>query len=304
MQTDIKQPVRRRDPNNPLTVQSNELIHAKYEMTALQKKILLMLISKIQPDDIDFKPYRIRARDFLEAAELKSTQIYGKLKIATEGMLSKVFHIKKPTGMLQITILSSAEYFEGRGVMELCFDPKLKPYLLQLREQFTIVPLKQVLGLRSVYAIRIYEMLQQFKNTGFFISKVDDLKYKLNLEGKYKSYNLFKKNVILQAQKELSTTDMAFSFEEIKEGRKIERIKFKLVPPKDMELSREQIQMQAKLINDLGLTEAQSKKIVSKVSPKEIHKTVFDVKSTARAGRIQTNIAAYAFGVFTAKYDL
>ncbi|MEZ5058289.1 MAG: replication initiation protein [Saprospiraceae bacterium] len=304
MQTDIKQPVRRRDPNNPLTVQSNELIHAKYEMTALQKKILLMLISKIQPDDIDFKPYRIRARDFLEAAELKSTQIYGKLKIATEGMLSKVFHIKKPTGMLQITILSSAEYFEGRGVMELCFDPKLKPYLLQLREQFTIVPLKQVLGLRSVYAIRIYEMLQQFKNTGFFISKVDDLKYKLNLEGKYKSYNLFKKNVILQAQKELSTTDMAFSFEEIKEGRKIERIKFKLVPPKDMELSREQIQMQAKLINDLGLTEAQSKKIVAKVSPKEIHKTVFDVKSTARAGRIQTNIAAYAFGVFTAKYDL
>ncbi|MEZ4949692.1 MAG: replication initiation protein [Saprospiraceae bacterium] len=281
MQTDIKQPVRRRDPNNPLTVQSNELIHAKYEMTALQKKILLMLISKIQPDDIDFKPYRIRARDFLEAAELKSTQIYGKLKIATEGMLSKVFHIKKPTGMLQITILSSAEYFEGRGVMELCFDPKLKPYLLQLREQFTIVPLKQVLGLRSVYAIRIYEMLQQFKNTGFFISKVDDLKYKLNLEGKYKSYNLFKKNVILQAQKELSTTDMAFSFEEIKEGRKIERIKFKLVPPKDMELSREQIQMQAKLINDLGLTEAQSKKIVAKVSPKEIHKTVFDVKSTA-----------------------
>ncbi|MCB0661384.1 MAG: replication initiation protein, partial [Saprospiraceae bacterium] len=190
MQTEIRQPVRRRDPDNPLTVQSNELIHAKYEMTSLQKKILLMLISKIQPDDIDFKPYRIRARDFLEAADLKSTQIYGKLKSATEGLLSKVFHIKKSTGMLQITILSSAEYFEGRGVMELCFDPKLKPYLLQLKEQFTIVPLKQVLGLRSVYAIRIYEMLQQFKSTGFFISRVDDLKYKLNLEGKYKSYNL------------------------------------------------------------------------------------------------------------------
>lgn len=304
MQTEIRQPVRRRDPDNPLTVQSNELIHAKYEMTSLQKKILLMLISKIQPDDIDFKPYRIRARDFLEAADLKSTQIYGKLKSATEGLLSKVFHIKKSTGMLQITILSSAEYFEGRGVMELCFDPKLKPYLLQLKEQFTIVPLKQVLGLRSVYAIRIYEMLQQFKSTGFFISRVDDLKYKLNLEGKYKSYNLFKKNVILQAQKELSTTDMAFTFEEIKEGRKIERIKFKLVPPKDVELTREQIQMQSKLMSDLGLTEAQAKKIVVKVGTRDIHKTIFDVKSTARAGRIQTNIAAYAFGVFTAKFDL
>ena len=147
-------------------------------------------------------------------------------------------------------------------------------------------------------------MLQQFKSTGFFISRVDDLKYKLNLEGKYKSYNLFKKNVILQAQKELSTTDMAFTFEEIKEGRKIERIKFKLVPPKDVELTREQIQMQSKLMSDLGLTEAQAKKIVVKVGTRDIHKTIFDVKSTARAGRIQTNIAAYAFGVFTAKFDL
>jgi len=304
MQNEVRTIPHKRDPENPLAVQSNELIHARYEMTSLQKKILLMLISKIQPDDIDFKPYRIRAKDFLEAAELKSTQIYGKLKIATEGLLSKVFHIKKPTGMLQITILSSAEYFEGRGVMELCFDPKLKPYLLQLKEQFTPVPLKQVLGLRSVYAIRIYEMLQQFKSTGFFISKVEDLKYKLNLDGKYKSYNLFKKNVILQAQRELETTDMAFTFEEIKEGRKVDRIKFKLMPLHQMQLTEEQNQLQNKLINDLGLTESQSKKIVVRVTPKEIHKTIFDVKSSSRAGRVKSNISAYAMGVFAAKYDL
>lgn len=304
MQNEVRTLPTRRDPENPLAIQSNELIHARYEMTSLQKKILLMLISKIQSDDIDFKPYRIRAKDFLEAAELKSTQIYGKLKIATEGLLSKVFHIKKPTGMLQITILSSAEYFEGRGVMELCFDPKLKPYLLQLKEQFTLVPLKQVLGLRSVYAIRIYEMLQQFKSTGFFISKVDDLKYKLNLDGKYKSYNLFKKNVILQAQRELETTDMAFTFEEIKEGRKVDRVKFKLLPVHHAQLSEEQKQLQGKLINDLGLTESQSKKIAVRVTPKEIHKTIFDIKSSSRAGRVKSNISAYAMGVFAAKYDL
>jgi plasmid replication initiation protein len=294
----------RRNLDTQLAVQSNELIHARYEMTALQKKILLLLISKIQQDDVDFKPYRIRARDFLETAELKSTQIYGKLKIATEGLLSKVFHIKRSTGMLQITILSSAEYFEGRGVMELCFDPKLKPYLLQLKEQFTILPLKQVLGLRSVYAIRLYEMLQQFKSTGFFITKVDDFKYKLNLEDKYRSYNLFKRNVILQAQKELSTTDMAFTFEEIKEGKKVDRIKFKLLPMQDIPLNDELHALQAKLILDLGLTEAQSKKIVLRVPPRQIHKTVFDIKSTDRAGKIKTNISAYAMGVFAAKYDL
>lgn len=289
--------------SNPLAIQSNALIHARYEMTALQKKILLMLISKIQPDDFDFKPYRIYAKDFLKAAELKSTQIYGKLKLATEGLLSKVFWIKKPTGVLQITILSSAEYFEGKGVMELCFDPKLKPYLLQLKEQFTIMPLKQVLSLRSVYSIRIYEMLQQFKSTGYFITKVDDLKYKLNIDGKYRSYNLFKRNVILQAQKELANTDMAFTFEEIKAGRRIDIIKFKLQPIKEINLTEEQRVLQAKLMNDLGLTEMQAKKIIVKTPEKEVHRTIFDIKMAQREGKIRTNIAAYSVGVFGAKFD-
>ncbi|MFK8102526.1 MAG: replication initiation protein [Saprospiraceae bacterium] len=290
--------------DNSLAIQSNALIHARYEMTSLQKKVLLMLISKIQPDDIDFKPYRIRARDFLEAAELKSTQIYGKLKIATEGLLSKVFQIKKPTGVLQITILSSAEYFEGRGIMELCFDPKLKPYLLQLKEQFTILPLKQILSLRSIYAIRIYEMLQQFKSTGFFITRVDDLKYKLGLEDKYRSYNLFKRNVILQAQKELSTTDMAFTYQEIKKGRKVDRIKFNLLPLKEIQLTEELQKLQQKLIQEFALTEMQSKKIAIKVPAKEIHKTIFDIKTTQREGKVKTNLAAYSMGVFIAKYNL
>ena len=290
--------------SNPLAVQSNALIHARYEMTALQKKILLMLISKIQADDIDFKPYRIRAKDFLEAADLKSTQIYSKLKSATEGLLSKVFYIKKPTGVLQITILSSAEYFEGRGLMELCFDPKLKPYLLQLKEQFTIMPLKQVLSLRSVYSIRIYEMLQQFKSTGFFITKVEDLKYKLGIENKYKSYNLFKKNVILQAQKELSGTDMAFTFEEIKISRKVDKLKLRLIPIKDIILKEEQVKLQEKMITEFGLTEMQAKKIAIKVPEKEIHKTIYNIKATQREGRIRSNIAAYTVGVFAAKYNL
>lgn len=290
--------------SNPLAIQSNELIHARYEMTSLQKKVLLMLISKIQPEDIDFKPYRIRARDFLEAADLKSTQIYSKLKVATQGLLSKVFTIKKPKGILQITILSSAEYFEGRGIMELCFDPKLKPYLLQLKQQFTILPLKQILSLKSVYAIRIYEMLQQFKSTGFFVTKVEDLKYKLGIEDKYRSYNLFKRNVILQAQKELATTDMAFTFKEIKKGRKVDRLEFKLLPIKDVKLTEDQEQLQAKLVEEFRLTAQQAKKVVVKVPLKEVHKTIYDIKTTQREGKIKTNIGAYTMGVFIAKYYL
>lgn len=290
--------------DNPLAVQSNALIHARYEMTMLQKKLLLMLISKIRREDDDFKVYKIRVKDFKGTAGLSSTQIYSKLKKATEGLLGIVFKIKKETGELQISILSSAEYFKGRGLMELCFDPKLKPYLLQLQKQFTQIPIKQVMTLRSVYSIRLFEMLQQYKSNGFFITKVDDLKYKLGLDNKYKSYNLFKKNVILQAQNELNSTDMAFTFEEIKEGRRIDRIRFKLIPVQERLLTESQSQLQAKLMADFEISELQSKKIVLKLPPSEIHKTIFDIKTTQREGGVKYNIAAYAISVFNHKYSI
>jgi hypothetical protein len=76
------------------------------------------------------------------------------------------------------------------------------------------------------------------------------------------------------------------------------------LPARDAQLSDDQRVLQSKLMNDLDLTELQSKKIALKVSPKEVHKTIFDIKATARSGKIKTNIAAYAMGVFSAKYEL
>ena len=48
-----------------VAVQSNALINARYEMTAFQKKILLYIISMIQPNDEDFKTYSIHVKDFV-----------------------------------------------------------------------------------------------------------------------------------------------------------------------------------------------------------------------------------------------
>ena len=59
-----------------------------------------------------------------------------------------------------------------------------------------------------------------------------------------------------------------------------------------------------KLQTDLILSEKQAKQIVIHVGQKEIMKTMFDVKSAQRVGRIETNLGAYAFSVFKKKYKL
>ena len=287
-----------------IAVQSNALINARYDMTAFQKKILLYIIAKIQPDDKDFQNYTINVKDFVDEADYKSKMLYEKLRKDTKALISKVYEIEEPDGLLQVAILAKAKYIKNKGQIQVAFAPDLKPYLLQLKEQFTATPLRYVMGFKSAHSIRIYEMLQQFKSTSYFIVSIEELKNRLSLENKYKTYTLFKRRVIEQAQKELEHTDMAFSFKEIKKGRKVERLEFRVMPIEKMEMDQYQNELAQKIQTDLLLSRNQSRQIVFQVAQKEVMQTMFDIKSAQRAGKIQTNLGAYAFSVFKRKYNL
>lgn len=287
-----------------IAIQSNALINARYDMTAFQKKILLYIIAKIHPDDKDFQNYIINVKDFVEDSEYRSKMLYEKLRKDTKALISKVYEIEEPDGLLQVSILAKAKYIRNKGQIQVAFAPDLKPYLLQLKEQFTATPLRYVLSFKSVHSIRIYEMLQQFRSTGFLIISLIDLKYRLNLEGKYKTYTLFKRRVVEQAQKELTHTDMSFTFKEIKINKKVDRIEFRIRNINDIALNDYQLRMTKKLEEDLFLTSNQAKKIVIFIPEKEILKTIFEIKTAQREGKIRTNLAAYSYGVFKTKYHL
>lgn len=286
-----------------VAIQSNALINARYDMTAFQKKILLYIISKIQPDDKDFQNYTINVKDFVDEAEYKSKMLYDKLRKDTKALISKVYEIEEPDGLLQVSILAKAKYIRNKGIIQVAFAPDLKPYLLQLKEHFTATPLRYVMSFKSVHSIRIYEMLQQFRSTGYFTVSIEELKYRLSLEDKYKTYTLFKRRVVEQAQKELTHTDMAFTFKEIKKGRKIERLDFRIKPIEEISLNEFQEKLAYKLQTDLSITIPQAKKIVLKVPDREIMKTMYDIKTARREGKIESNLGAYAFSVFRNKYN-
>lgn len=178
----------------------------------------------IRPEDEEFKTYRFLVKDFLELIESQSKNEYTELNVSTKKLLKRVLTLPRPKGgILQIGWLSSAEYIGGEGIIELCFDPKLKTYLLQLKELFTQYRLKNVISLKSFYSIRMYEILKQYEKIGQRYLSLEELKHMLGvLPGKYNLYAGFKRYIILPAQKELSKhTDISFSFKEKKQGRKV-----------------------------------------------------------------------------------
>jgi len=52
--------------------QSNDLITAQYKLSLNEQKIILCLISLIQPSDTDFKKYKLRVRDLIDILDTKN----------------------------------------------------------------------------------------------------------------------------------------------------------------------------------------------------------------------------------------
>jgi hypothetical protein len=60
------------------------------------------MIARIQPDDEDFKPHRIRVHEFAEFMGIDKNHVYVECKKTTEKLLTRVISIEEPDGLLQI----------------------------------------------------------------------------------------------------------------------------------------------------------------------------------------------------------
>src|SRR5690606_31316286 len=74
---------------------------------------------------------------------------------------------------------------------------------------------------------RIYELLKQYEKIQERTFLLSDLRELLGAENIYPAYGNFKQRVLLPAQKELKNkTDISFKLEEIKNGRRVVKVKF------------------------------------------------------------------------------
>lgn len=207
---------------------TNTLITSKYDLSLEEQRIILILSSTVKPDDEDFKTYKFKIMEFMRMFNIKNKSQYTNIPKITKDLMKKVFEIRNENKITQISWFSSVEYEKGSGIVELQFSPKLKPFLLELKEFYIKHKIKNILDLNGKYSIRMYEILKSNQFKKIVEIKIDDLKEILKVnKDSYSIYQNFKKRIILHSQKELKEkTDIRFKFEEIKTSRKITSIKF------------------------------------------------------------------------------
>ncbi len=208
---------------------SNELIESTYKLSLQEQRILLVMASKVQPKDETLKTYRFRARDFIEIiGNSKKTGFYSYLREIVNGLQTKVLTIKKDGKQRNYSWVITSIYEDNEGYITLQFHPELKGFFLQLKDKFTSYQLENVVRLKSVYSIRIYELLKQYEPIKKRKLTLLELRNFLGIEQtKYKQYGHFKSKVLLVAQNEINNnTDINFMFNEVKTGRKVTGIEF------------------------------------------------------------------------------
>jgi len=211
-------------------VKSNTLIEARYRLSIQESYVIFWLLTQISPDDEDFKVHRLRVEDFAEIIQVNVGNRYSELRKITKHLMQRVMEIYSPDEdkTIQVSWLSSTEYEHKKGYVSLRFDPALKPYLLQLSGHFTKIDIVDVLKLKSIHSVRIFELLLQYISIGNRKINIGELRSYCGIEKEeYAGYGMLKRKVIERAKTEINEkTGYEIDYEEIKESRKVAEIKW------------------------------------------------------------------------------
>lgn len=207
--------------------QSNAMNEARYKLSMQEQRLILTIASLIKDEDTHATEYSMTAPQLSRLWGITADEVYTVAKEVTKELHHRTLEIvdDKAKYFRRSNWVHRSEY--KNGVLTMRMHEDLAPHLFQLKKAFTVIQLETVLKLKSIYAIRIYELLKQYEKFEERTFTIQELREMLVLKDKYPQYAHFKKYVILQAQKELASTDMAFEFTEDKKyTRSIQEITF------------------------------------------------------------------------------
>lgn len=234
----------RQSDRNQFVIKSNSLIQqSRYSFNLEAQRIILFAISKIKPQDTVNEWYTLSISDICHAAGIAddSGANYIMIKKYLKELRDRSWYIDLPDGTsTTVSWLDKVKINQGSGTVQVRFDEDLNNYLFALRQRYTQFKLDTVFCFRSRYSIRCYELLKSFLMQDTFSKTsekdieftIDELRKRLDAET-YDRYADFKRKAIIPAVREINkySDDMSIAFEEIKNGKKVEKIVFILTPP-------------------------------------------------------------------------
>ncbi|ETN72746.1 initiator RepB protein, partial [Necator americanus] len=223
--------------NSDLVVKSNRLNSAIQNLTLAELRIIQLAIVDARETGKGLStdtPLRIDGLRYAEAFNTTRQNGYIRMKEAEETLFNRRFSfIDDSDGkVVKSRWIQRVKYLDDEGAIELAFTMDVVKAITRLdgaEEFFTKYLLNQTANLSSVYSVRLYELLVQWKTavkTPTFA--LTTFRQQLGLaNNEYKAMCNFKARVLDLAVNEINEkTDLTVSYTQEKRGRTISGFKF------------------------------------------------------------------------------
>ena len=171
---------------NSVVRKDNRIIGASYKLTLNEQRLVLTAIAKIPfgekiPDEVE-----ITAQEFLALfPDVGEKNVHNEIQDAVDNLYERSIRIEDPIKKKKFRWISSTtSYKKGEGRVGFAFSKEIIPYLQQLKTQFTKYRLGDISNLKSIYSIRLFEMLMQFQNTTIIVISLEKFKERLGIHDK------------------------------------------------------------------------------------------------------------------------
>jgi plasmid replication initiation protein len=223
----------------PKIYKSKKLNTANFgNFTHSDYQIFLHLVSKIggvdefgkylQPHQLE-REHVLTAKEFSAVFNTNIDNSYKVLRKAVDKLMTTNLKVERQQSLelWKINVCSMAKYNKNEGRIIIKFTDDIMPYLAQVRKKFVLYNLKEISNFGSLYTTRLYELIQEFKETGWILKSVEQLREIFTVGEKFKAYKDLKRHTFAHACQEINDNYvMDLRFEEIKEGRKVVAVKF------------------------------------------------------------------------------
>lgn len=213
--------------------QANALVGGKQALKLNSAKLIRAAIMQVVRDDEELKPYIITIAELSNLLQVPKSNIYRDIDDITDDIINNPVYVREEVGnkirWIKIPWVTRCEYNSDVGVA-IKLNDELKPFLLNLKEHYTQYTLDNILVMKSVYAIRLYELLQSkimtriLPKVGTDIElSVDTIRECCGCEGKsYNTFSNLRNRVIDIAVKEINEKTLyTLSYDYVKKGKSV-----------------------------------------------------------------------------------
>ena len=221
-----------------LVTKDNSLIGASYSLGVVEQRLIFLAIIEAREQKTLIEAgglLRIYAQSYAKQFDVEKHTSYEAMKRAVEGLYEAGFAYSKldersgKIGHYKSRWVDKIGYIDDLGCVELVFASDVIPLITRLEARYTEYELKQVVGLQSEYAIRLYELVIRWRSVGKTnLISLADLRENLGLVDEYKRIEAFKRRVLDLAVRQINEhTDITVEYEQHKQSRVITGFTFK-----------------------------------------------------------------------------